>query len=57
MKKGDLVTYKRELRTFGVRHEEIFVVRRVELKNNWLFIYNNEIPFQMNLFEVISEGR
>jgi len=56
MKKGDLVRYKKEFLTLGVIHK-IFVVRRVELKNNWLFVYNNEMPFQISLFEVVSEGR
>ncbi len=56
MKTGDLVRYKDRGHVSKCKNN-IFVVRRVELKNQWLFLYNYEIPFQISLFEVLSESR
>jgi len=57
MNPGDLVRYRSEI-TIGGRHiVDIFIVRRIEHKNDWVFVYGNEVPIQGRLMEVISETK
>ncbi len=55
MKRGDLVRYKSSL--FQTHEGRIYLVCRVEPKNNWVFIHGMGTPIQMTLMEVISESR
>ncbi len=59
MKKGSLVRYRRNiLHRQGIAwNEKIYIVERVETKNEWIFVYGQECPIQMDLMEVVSESR
>ena len=56
MKRGDLVCYHSFIIEQGLAEKsQIYLVRRVEEKNNWVFLFGQEIPIQMSLMVVISE--
>ena len=55
MKQGDLVRYKDVVsQLFGL--DGIYIVRRVELKSDWVFVYGVEVPIQIKVMEVVSEA-
>ena len=57
MKRGDLVCYHNFIIEQGLAEKsQIYLVRRVEEKNNWVFLFGQEIPIQMSLMVVISES-
>lgn len=56
MKTGDLVTLSDHCALF--QNQKILkIVKRVDKKNNWLFVFGCETPYQMNLWRVVSESR
>ena len=56
MKRGDLVCYHSFIIEQGLAEKsQIYLVRRVEEKNNWVFLFGQEIPIQMSLMVVVSE--
>ena len=59
MKTGDIIRLRDD---FGEQkiHSDMFrpyIVRRVEKKNNWVFVFGKDGPLSMYLMEVISESR
>ena len=57
MKKGDLIRYHNFIIEQGLAEEsQVYLVRRVEKKNNWVYVFGQEIPIQMSLMVVISES-
>jgi len=57
VKAGDLVRYRLLITTWAPYITDIYIVHRVEYKNDWVFIYGCDVPLQMRLLEVISESR
>ena len=56
MKNGDLIKHKDCFSHF-LTAGKLYLVRRVEPKNNWVFVYGVELPIQRSIMEVISESR
>jgi hypothetical protein len=54
---GDLIKYRDTIRIGGNRMPEVYIVRRIEHKNSWVFVVGHEVPINMNLMEVFSESR
>jgi len=55
MKTGDLVISNDLYALF--QKSTLKIVKRVEKKNNWVFLFGCETPYQMQLWRVISESR
>ena len=59
MKTGDIIRLRDELVQEGW-HTDMYrpyIVRRVEKKNEWVFVFGHDGPLSMALMEVISESR
>ena len=57
MKRGDLVRYHDQIIEQGLADKsQIYLVRRVEEKNNWVYVFGQDVPIQMSLMVVISES-
>lgn len=56
MKVGDLIKYKDAYSDF-LTAGKTYLVKRVEPKNDWVFVYGTEVPIQMSLMGVVSESR
>ena len=56
MKVGDLVVYRRQLNYPVAINKKVYVVRRVEKGNGWLFVYGLPVPIESRLMKVISEA-
>lgn len=57
MKRGDIIRYHSFVIEQGLADKsQIYLVRRVEEKNSWVFVFGQEIPIQMSLMVVISES-
>ncbi len=57
MKQGDLIRYKNPDLFWNKSKRKVYLVRRSEPENNWVFVYGFQVPIQMSLMEVISESR
>ena len=57
MQPGDLIKYRDTIRIGGNRMPEVYIARRIEHKNSWVFVVGHEVPINMNLMEVFSESR
>jgi len=58
MKTGDIIRL-RDYFAEQKMHPDMFrpyIVRRVEKKNNWVFVFGKQGPLSMYLMEVISES-
>jgi hypothetical protein len=55
VKPGDLVKYRTFLAAYV--SPEVYIARRIEHKNSWVFVVGHEVPINMNLMEVFSESR
>tara|TARA_B100000073_G_C23600615_1_gene520262 strand:- start:415 stop:606 length:192 start_codon:yes stop_codon:yes gene_type:complete len=58
MKTGDIIRLRDDLVQEGW-HTDMYrpyIVKRVEKKNNWVFVFGNDGPLSMTLMEVISES-
>ena len=53
MKTGDLVILKDLYTIF--QKPTLRIVKRVEKRNNWVYLFGCETPYQMSLWRVISE--
>ena len=42
---------------FSPAKPKLYIVNRVEPKNNWVFIFGMDYPVQMTLMEVASDSR
>ena len=59
MKTGDIIRLRDDLLQEGW-HTDMYrpyIVRRVEKKNDWVFVFGHDGPLSMALMEVISESR
>lgn len=56
MKPGDLVMYIKSVNRLFDLGDSIYIVRRVELENDWVFVYGVEVPIQIQVMEVVSEA-
>ena len=59
MKTGDIIRLSDDFAE-RLMHPDMFrpyIVRRVEKKNNWVFVFGKQGPLSMTLMEVISESR
>ena len=57
MKRGDLVGYHSFIIDQGLADKsQIYLVRRIEEENNWIFVYGQEVPIQRSIMIVISES-
>ncbi len=59
MKTGDIIRLRDDLLQEGW-HTDMYrphIVRRVEEKNNWVFVFGHDGPLAMYLMEVVSESR
>ena len=50
-----MVMYRPSL--FSPAKPKLYIVNRVEPKNNWVFIFGMEYPIQMSLMEVVDDTR
>tara|TARA_B100000925_G_C21795233_1_gene382160 strand:+ start:261 stop:452 length:192 start_codon:yes stop_codon:yes gene_type:complete len=60
MKVGDLVRYRGDIRKEFSGHrgvDGVYIVKRVESNNCWVFLFGHEVPIQMDLMEVISKSQ
>ena len=59
MKTGDIIRLIDDFAQMGVYPDmfKLYIVRRVEKKNNWVFVFGKKGPLSMSLMEVISESR
>ena len=59
MKTGDIIRLVDDFAQMDVYPDmfKLYIVRRVEKKNNWVFVFGKQGPLSMNLMEVISESR
>ena len=59
MKTGDIIRLTDDFAQMDVYPDmfKLYIVRRVEKKNNWVFVFGKQGPLSMNLMEVISESR
>lgn len=51
MRPGDIIQHKEPYRN------KVYIVNRVDVKNDWVFVFGLEVPIQMSIMEVISESR
>lgn len=59
MKTGDIIRLRSDIVQEGW-HTDMFrphIVRRVEKKNDWVFVFGHTGPLSMHIMEVISESR
>jgi len=59
MKTGDIIRLRKDLLQEGW-HTDMYrphIVRRVEKKNEWVFVFGHDGPLSMYLMEVVSESR
>ena len=57
MKRGDLVRYHDQIIEQGLAEwSQIYLVRRVEEENNWVYVFGQDVPIQMSLMVVISKS-
>ena len=59
MKLGDLIRLKSKYADIWNTLDEssfnrVYIVKRTETKNNWVFVFGSEGPIQMSLMEVIG---
>lgn len=59
MKTGDIIRLVDDFAQMDVYPDmfKLYIVRRVEKKNNWVFVFGKKGPLSMTLMEVISESR
>ena len=59
MKTGDIIRLVDDFAQMEVYPDmfKLYIVRRVEKKNNWVFVFGKKGPLSMSLMEVISESR
>ena len=59
MKTGDIIRLVDDFAQMDVYPDmfKLYIVRRVEKKNNWVFVFGRQGPLSMTLMEVISESR
>ncbi len=59
MKTGDIIRLVDDFAQMDVYPDmfKLYIVRRVEEKNNWVFVFGKKGPLSMSLMEVISESR
>ena len=59
MKTGDIIRLVDDFAQMDVYPDmfKLYIVRRVEKKNNWVFVFGRPGPLSMTLMEVISESR
>ncbi len=59
MKIGDIIRLTDDFAQMEVYPDMFkpYIVRRVEKKNNWVFVFGKKGPLSMTLMEVISESR
>tara|TARA_B100001094_G_scaffold168119_1_gene162601 strand:+ start:726 stop:920 length:195 start_codon:yes stop_codon:yes gene_type:complete len=59
MKTGDIIRLSDDFAQMEVYPDmfKLYIVRRVEKKNNWVFVFGKQGPLSMALMEVISESR
>ncbi len=59
MKTGDIIRLTDDFAQMDVYPDmfKLYIVRRVEKKNNWVFVFGKKGPLSMSLMEVISESR
>ena len=59
MKTGDIIRLVDDFAQMEVYPDmfKLYIVRRVEKENNWVFVFGKQGPLSMNLMEVISESR
>ena len=59
MKTGDLIRLSDHFDIIK-KHPSMFrvyIVRKTEEKSNWVYVYGKPGPIQMDLMEIVSEGR
>ena len=58
MKIGDIIRLTDDFAQMEVYPDmfKLYIVRRVEKKNNWVFVFGKKGPLSMSLMEVISES-
>ena len=58
MKIGDIIRLTDDCAQMEVYPDmfKLYIVRRVEKKNNWVFVFGKKGPLSMSLMEVISES-
>ena len=59
MKIGDIIRLRDDFKIHNL-HPNMFkpyIVRKVEKKNDWVFVFGKSGPVSMSLMEVISESR
>jgi len=59
MKRGDLIRLNSSFgKVWSSPHMyKTYIVDRVERAKDWVFVYGYDGPIQMNIMEVISEGK
>ena len=59
MKTGDIIRLCDDFNQLEAYPDmfKLYIVRRVEEKNNWVFVFGKKGPLSMTLMEVISESR
>ena len=59
MKIGDIIRLTDDFAQMEVYPDmfKLYIVRRVEKKNNWVFVFGKQGPLSMALMKVISESR
>jgi hypothetical protein len=59
VKVGDLVRFKKNMFTDadGIRPVRTWIVRRMEPKSSWTFLFGMNQPIQTSLLEILSKRR
>jgi len=57
MKRGDLIAYRPDLvRDHRVSPGLLFLVRRTEEENDWVYVFDRPGPYQKSLMVIVSEA-